>query len=619
MLERYSGPGDLKKYSLSELKQLAGDIRRKILQIVSVNGGHPASSLGAVELAVALHAALDTPQDKIIWDVGHQAYAHKILTGRLAKMDTLRRHNGISGFPKREESIYDTLTVGHASTSVSAAVGIARARDIQKENFAVVAVVGDGSFSGGLIFEALNNAQGLRKFVIILNDNGMSIGKPVGTLAGMITKLRLSNIYRGLKKQTEFMLGLLPAIGRPLRLAVDKLISRTGGIIIRELAKRQKAGFFQDLGFTYFGPLDGHNISLLTVALKYAKDFDRPVLLHVLTKKGKGYAPAEKEPSRFHGVSGFVLETGDLGQTERSYTKVFGEELLKQAAADQKICAVTAAMTDGAGLSAFAEKYPERFFDVGIAEEHAVTFSAGLAADGLKPVVAVYSTFLQRAYDQIIHDAALQKLPLFLAVDRAGLVGPDGPTHHGVFDLAFLRTVPGLILAAPKDANELKDLIKFGLSGSKLFALRYPRGEALFWDAERDARNVELGKGEIVYGQPDAEITVWAIGSMVAPSVKAAKQTGRNICVVNARFAAPLDKELLRETTKKTRKLFTVEENSIRGGFGAAVAEALTELKISLPQVICGVPDNFVGQGSVEELYQDCGLDVETLAKLFDA
>ncbi|MDR1323373.1 MAG: 1-deoxy-D-xylulose-5-phosphate synthase [Candidatus Margulisbacteria bacterium] len=619
MLERYSDPRDLKKYSLHELKQLAGDIRRKILQTVSANGGHLASSLGAVELTIALHAALDTPQDKLIWDVGHQAYAHKILTGRLAKINSLRQYNGVSGFPKREESIYDTLTVGHASTSVSAAVGLARARDIQKDNFAVVSVVGDGSFSGGLIFEALNNAQNLRKFVIVLNDNGMSIGKPVGTLASMITKLRLSNIYRGLKKHTEFMLGLLPAIGRPLRLAVDKLINRTGGIIIRELAKRQKAGFFQDLGFTYFGPLDGHNISLLTVALKYAKDFDRPVLLHVLTKKGKGYAPAEKEPSRFHGVSGFALETGELERSERSYTKVFGEELLKQAAGDKKICAITAAMAEGTGLSAFAEKYPERFFDVGIAEEHAVTFSAGLAAGGLKPVTAIYSTFLQRAYDQIIHDAALQKLPLFLAVDRAGLVGADGPTHHGVFDLSFLRTVPGLILAAPKDANELKDLIRFGLNCSRLFALRYPRGKALFLDAERDARDVELGKGEIVYGQPDAEITIWAIGAMVVQSVKAARQTGRNICVVNARFVAPLDKELLQATTKKAKKLFTVEENSRRGGFGAAVAEALTELKISVPHIICGIPDSFVGQGAVEQLYQDCGLDVETLARLFNA
>ncbi|GBR76915.1 1-deoxy-D-xylulose-5-phosphate synthase [Candidatus Termititenax persephonae] len=621
MLERYSDPRDLKRYSLQDLKKLAEDVRRKIIQTVAVNGGHLASSLGAVELAIALHAALDTPQDKLIWDVGHQAYAHKILTGRLAKLETLRRYNGLSGFPKREESVYDTLTVGHASTSVSAAVGLAQARDIQAQDFAVVSVVGDGAFSGGMIFEALNNAQNLRKFVVILNDNGMSIGKPVGTLARMITNLRLSNFYRAFKKQTEFMIGLIPAIGKPLRNAVDKLVSRTGGIIIQELAKRQKAGFFQDLGLTYFGPLDGHNISLLTVALKYAKDYERPVLLHVLTKKGKGYAPAEKEPSKFHGVAGFAIETGASPPAERSYTQVFGEELLRQAARDKKICAVTAAMADGTGLDIFAKKYPKRFFDVGIAEEHAVTFSAGLAAGGLQPVTAIYSTFLQRGYDQIIHDAALQKLPLFLAVDRAGLVGSDGPTHHGVFDLSFLRTVPGLVLAAPKDANELKDLIKLGLASQKLFALRYPRGAAWFSAEERAAQDLTLGQAEIVYGQAGAETVVWAIGTMVRQALQAVallKGQG-SLCIVNARFAAPLDKDLLRETATSARRIITVEENIISGGFGAAVAEALAELGISVPQTYCGVPKTFVGQGTVAQLYQDCGLDAAALAKVFHA
>ncbi|MDR1998142.1 MAG: 1-deoxy-D-xylulose-5-phosphate synthase [Candidatus Margulisbacteria bacterium] len=617
MLEQYANTGDLKKYSLSELNSLAADIRRKIIETVAANGGHLAASLGAVELAIALHAALDTPKDRLLWDVGHQAYAHKILTGRLDRIGTIRKYKGLSGFPNREESEYDPLTVGHASTSVSAAAGIARARDIQREDFAVLAVVGDGSFSGGMIFEALNNVQHLRKFVVILNDNGMSIARPVGALARMITNLRLSNLYQGLKKQTEFMIGLVPRIGRPLRNAVDKLLKRTGGLLIQELAKNQKAGFFQDLGFTYFGPLDGHNISLLMAAIKYAKNYDRPVLLHVLTQKGRGFAPAEAEPSRFHGVSGFDLQTGALEESEKTYTKVFGAELLACAEQDVKLCAVTAAMGDGTGLTPFAEKYPARFFDVGIAEAHAVTFAAGLAIQGLRPVVAIYSTFLQRAYDQIIHDAALQKLPLFLAVDRAGLVGEDGPTHHGVFDLAFLRTVPGLVLAAPQDGNELKDLIRLGLACGKLFAVRYPRGPALFLEPEREARPLELGRAELVYGAAGAETAVWAVGSMVAPAVQAARLAQKDICVVNARFVAPLDTDLLRQTAGRAKRLITVEENSIRGGFGAAVAEALSGLNISVPQTILGIPPDFVEGGTIAQLHKLCGLDAETLARRF--
>ncbi|MDR2431846.1 MAG: 1-deoxy-D-xylulose-5-phosphate synthase [Candidatus Margulisbacteria bacterium] len=619
MLEQYANTGDLKRYSLNELNELAGDIRQKIIETVSQNGGHLAASLGAVELAIALHAALDTPRDKLLWDVGHQAYAHKILTGRLDRIATLRRRGGLSGFPRREESEYDTLTVGHASTSLSAAVGLARARDLQKENFAVFSVVGDGSFSGGMIFEALNNTQHLRNFVVILNDNGMSIGQPVGMLARMITGLRLSNLYQGAKKQTEFMLGLLPTIGRPLRNAVDKLIKRTGRLIINEVSRHQRAGFFQDIGFTYLGPLDGHNIALLMAAVKYAKSHKSPVLLHVLTQKGRGYAPAAAQPSRFHGVAGFDLKSGQLKYSGLTYTGIFGAELLRYAAADQNICAVTAAMTDGTGLNLLAEKYPERFFDVGIAEEHALTFAGGLAAGGLKPVVAIYSTFLQRAYDQLLHDVSLQKLPLFLAVDRAGLVGEDGPTHHGVFDLSFLRTVPGLILAAPKDGNELKDLIRLGLNSGRLFAVRYPRGQAVFLEPEREARDIEIGRAEIAYGRPGAPTVVWAIGSMVAPALEAAQKIGGNICVVNARFAAPLDKALLKETGQNARRLITVEENSVRGGFGAAVAEALAELKLAVPQTMLGVPDDFIETGTVEEQRRDCGLDAESRLRVFSA
>lgn len=617
MLEKYSGTADLKHYSLQELNVLATDIRQKIIATVAANGGHLAASLGVVELAIALHTALDTPKDKIIWDVGHQTYAHKILTGRLDKIATIRKSGGLSGFPRREESVYDPLTVGHASTSVSAAVGLARARDIKKENQAIFSVVGDGSFSGGMIFEALNNAQQLKNFVVILNDNDMAISKPVGTLSKMITNLRLSNFYQASKKNIESMIALIPRIGKPLAKAADKLINRTGRLIINELAKKQRAGFFQDMGFTYFGPLDGHNIALLVAAVKQAKNYPRPVLLHILTRKGKGYAPAENEPSHFHGVSGFDPETGTLkNPAKKSYTQIFGEELLKQAAAEPKLCAITAAMADGTGLNNFAACYPERFFDVGIAEEHAVTFAGGLAAAGLKPVVALYSTFLQRAYDQILHDVALQKLPVFFAIDRAGLVGEDGPTHHGVFDLSFLRTVPDLIIAVPKDGNELKDLIKLGLSLDQNFAVRYPRGPALFCEPEREAENITLGQAEIVYGSAKAQTVIWAVGTMVKQALLAVSKS-QDVCIVNARFVHPLDKKLLAETLQGAQRLITIEENTVRGGFGAAVAEALTELNISVPQTMLGVPPHFIEYGTVEQLYKICGLDVESLSKVF--
>lgn len=621
LLEKYKGPEDLKKYSYQELQQLAAEMRKLIVEVVSKNGGHLASSLGAVELAIALHAVLDTPQDKVIWDVGHQAYPHKILTGRAAQLSTIRKYKGLSGFPKRGESPYDHFTVGHASTSISLALGLAKARDLNKEEYGVYAVIGDGSLSGGMAMAALNNVCQMRdkNLVVILNDNGMSISKPVGGLSTIITKLRISNFYVNLKTNTEKVLNSLPMVGKPLTKLIEKVVNRTGGIIIHELGKKEIAGFFQDLGFTYVGPVDGHNLPLLMGAIRYAKKFNRgPLLLHVLTKKGKGYAPAEAEPTVFHGPPSFDPETGELKKSSdggKTYTTIFGEEILKQADQNQKICAITAAMSDGTGLQPFAEKYKERFFDVGIAEEHAVTFAAGLAGGGQKPVVAMYSTFLQRGYDQLIHDIALQNLPVFFALDRAGLVGEDGPTHHGAFDLSYLRQIPNLVVSAPKDGNELKDLIKTGLALNVPFTVRYPRGKAIFMSPEREAELLPIGKGEMVLGDCQTETVIWAIGSMVELAIAAAKTSGKTVSVVNARFVKPLDKELLRWTAQKAKKIITLEENIEAGGFGSAVVEALEELNIHVPVKIMALPDKFVEHGPRTQLLADCGLTVEEIIK----
>jgi 1-deoxy-D-xylulose-5-phosphate synthase len=608
MLTEKDFPLALKKLSRTELAKLAQEIREKIIAVVTKNGGHLAASLGSVELAIALHTVLDTPKDKIIWDVGHQAYAHKLLTGRARDFHTLRQYKGISGFCKREESPYDTFTVGHASTSVSAAVGIARARDLNGEDFSVVSVIGDGAFSGGMVYEALNNSHGLKNFVVILNDNGMSISKPVGVIATMITKLRLSNLYTGLKHNTEKMLHRIPMIGTPLANVIERMVNRTAELIITEIGKKEYAGFFQDLGYTYMGPIDGHDTSMLMAAIKYAKNYKSPILLHIMTKKGKGHKPAEDDPSKYHGVPGLDPETGSvISKGTRSYTGIFSEELVRQAEQNEKICAISAAMCEGTGLKTFAEKYPTRFFDVGIAEEHAITFAGGLATEGLKPVVCLYSTFLQRGYDQIIHDVALQKVPVFFAIDRGGLVGDDGPTHHGVFDLSFLRTVPNLIVAAPADANELKDMVLTGLHSNQAFAVRYPRGAAYFATPEREAKQLTIGQAEVITGNIGASTVIWAIGTMVATAVALAKGNP-DICVVNARWAKPIDQSLLKATAEKAKKIITMEENSIRGGFGAAICETLQELEITIPVEIKAIPDRFIEQGNREQLLRDLKL-----------
>lgn len=620
ILEKYNGPGDLKNYSYQELKKLAEEIRAEIIEVVAKNGGHLAASLGTVELALALYSVLDAPKDKILWDVGHQAYPHKILTGRKEQFSTIRQYKGLSGFPKREESPFDHFTMGHASTSISLALGLAKARDINKEDYGVYAVIGDGSLSGGMAMAALNNLCMIKdkNFVVILNDNGMSISKPVGGLSTVITKLRISNFYTGLKYTTEKILSAIPMVGKPLTKIIEKIVNRTGAILIKEFGKKEYAGFFQDLGVTYMGPIDGHNLPMLMGAIRYAKKFNRgPLLLHVLTKKGKGYEPAEKDPTSFHGPAGFNVSTGELKKTDegKSYTKIFSEEIVKQAELHPQICTITAAMSDGTGLQVFAQKFKDRFFDVGIAEEHAVAFAAGLAAENLKPVVAIYSTFLQRGYDQIIHDVALQNLPVFFALDRGGLVGEDGPTHHGVFDLSYLRSIPNLIVAAPKDGNELKDLIKTGLSLNQPFAVRYPRGQASFFEPEREAKDLKIGEAEIIFGEKNHPIVIWAIGSMVQPAVEAAKKSGKKVTVVNARFVKPLDLTLLKATAQNAQKIITIEENVLKGGFGTAVMEGLQELKLTIPVKILGVPDKFIEQGQRQQLIKDCGLTVDNILK----
>ena len=619
ILDNYTGPASLKKMSHKTLRDLAAELRELIIKTTAANGGHIGPSLGAVELSIALHAALDTPEDKIVWDVGHQAYAHKILTGRKDQISTIRQYKGLSGFTKRGESPYDIFGAGHASTSVSAAVGLALARDLAGEDYGVFAVVGDGSFSGGMVFEALNNCEKLCNFAVILNDNCMSISHPVGVISRIITRLRVSNFYTGLKNAADKILKNIPMLGRPLHRTIELLIKRTGGLLLEEISSKEPVGFFQDMGFTYLGPLDGHNITLLMAALRYARTTSKPLLIHLLTTKGKGFKPAELDPVRFHGTGKFNIENGELigSAAVRSYTKVFGEELLLHGRENPKLTVLSAAMPTGTGTEQFGQEFPSRFFDVGIAEEHAVTSAGGMACAGAKPVVAIYSTFLQRAYDQIVHDIALQKLPVLFALDRGGLVGDDGPTHHGVFDLSYLRHIPNMVVSAPADGNDLKDLLLTGLAHNGPFALRYPRGEAYFRQAERLGGELPIGKAEIIYGTERSSIVVWAIGSMVQVALEAAQQSEADVAVVNARFVKPLDRELLAKTVANAQKIITIEENVLAGGFGSAVLEALQELKLSVPVERLGIKDGFVEHGPVAQLRQDCGLTTEALELLF--
>ncbi|MBW7956909.1 MAG: 1-deoxy-D-xylulose-5-phosphate synthase [Deltaproteobacteria bacterium] len=607
VLERIKSPADLKALGPDELRTLAGEVRELIIETVSDKGGHLASSLGAVEIAIALHHVLDTPYDRIVWDVGHQAYAHKILTGRKDEFRTLRQYGGISGFPKPSESPYDAFVAGHSSTSISAALGMASARDLAGSKRKVVAVIGDGSLTAGLAFEGLNQAGHLKKdLIVILNDNEMSISKNVGALSQFLSRKLTGRFAMNLKKELERFIKTIPRFGTRLldiaKRAEDSIITLlTPGML------------FEGLGFHYVGPLDGHDIEALVASLRDVSSSEGPVLLHVLTKKGKGYLPAESDPAAFHGVGPFIRETGKPRKpSKESYTNVFSSSLLDIAASDRRVVAITAAMPEGTGLSKFAEKYPDRFFDVGIAEQHALTFAAGLAREGFVPVTAIYSTFLQRAYDEVFHDVCLQDLPVVIAMDRAGIVGQDGPTHHGLFDIAYLRHLPNMIVAAPKDEDELRHLLYSAVQYGRPVALRYPRGACTGVDTSGPMRQIPLGKAEVLKEGKDAAIL--AIGNMVHPALEAAgrlEKAGVKAGVINARFAKPLDSECILKAASSAGALLTVEESSLQGGFGSAVLELLEERGVQVPVKRLGVPDEFIEHGSQEELRARLGLTAE--------
>jgi 1-deoxy-D-xylulose-5-phosphate synthase len=609
-LEKISSPADLKQLTRQELPDLASELRNRIVDVVSKSGGHLASSLGTVELAIAIHYVFDAPYDKIIWDVGHQAYAHKLLTGRASKFETLRRHGGLSGFTKRSESPYDTMTTGHSSTSISASLGIACANRLNNKSSKVVAVIGDGSMSAGLAYEALNQAGDLHKdLIVILNDNDMSISPNVGAVSSLLSRTFSRQRLQNWRKELGEFLKSLPKIG-------DN---------IYHWAKRSEESFktfitpgmlFEAFNFDYFGPIDGHNLNHLISILDNIKKLTDPVLLHVTTKKGKGYAQAENNPVYFHGVGCFDVKTGNSTSPEcgaPSYTKIFGDFLIELADQNEKIVAVTAAMPEGTGLSSFAKQFPDRFFDVGIAEQHGVTFAAGLATEGFRPVVAIYSTFLQRAYDQIIHDVCIEGLPVIFAIDRGGLVGEDGPTHHGQFDLAYLRSLPNMVVMAPKDENELRRMMVTALNLNGPVAIRYPRGTGMGGELDTPPQPITLGKSEVLTQGDD--LLILAVGHMVQQGLEAhhlLKAHGVHSTVVNCRYVKPLDEDLIASLACTIPKILTAEENALQGGFGSAVVEMLSDRHIGPIKIRrLGIPDQFIEHGAVSILRQKYGLDAD--------
>jgi len=610
LLDTINSPDDLRQVPEVDLPKLADELREAIIETVSKTGGHLAPSLGVVDLTVALHYAFDTPKDKIIWDVGHQAYAHKLLTGRRERFKTLRQYGGISGFPKREESQYDNFNVGHASTSISAALGMVAARDIKGEDFRVVAVIGDGSISAGLAFEGLNQAGHLKKnLIVILNDNEMSISPNVGALSAYLNRMMTGNFYTKLRQETKQFLQNIPRVGESMFNIAKKAEESIKGFMAPGL-------LFEELGFQYVGPIDGHRMDHLLETFRNIKDFTWPVLVHVITKKGKGCEFAECNPSQFHGTPPFDPETGKAASKKQkvmSYTEVFGQTMVALAEDNDKVVAITAAMSDGTGLEQFAAQYPDRFFDVGIAESHGVTFACGLAAEGMRPVAAIYSTFMQRAYDQVLHDLCLQNLPVTLALDRAGLVGEDGPTHHGVFDISYLRHLPNMIIMSPKDENELQHMLKTALEHNGPAALRYPRGTGLGVPMDQELKMLSIGKGEVL--QDGDDVVIIAIGNMVRPAQVAGERLtaeGISAAVVNARFVKPLDEELILRLAKKAGRIVTVEEHALQGGFGSAVLECIEDNRLSAVKILrIGLPDRFIEHGPQAVLRQKYGLDTD--------
>ncbi len=612
LLEKVNSPADLKKFRLRQLEKLTEELREVIVKTVAETGGHLAPNLGVIELTVALHYVFDSPKDKIVWDVGHQAYAHKLLTGRRDKFHTLRQYGGIAGFPKRSESPHDIVDVGHSSTSISAALGLVTAQDFLKQEGKVVVVIGDGSMTAGLAFEGLNNAGHLKKdLIVILNDNEMSISPNVGALSSFLSRKLTGPVARRLKRELESFVSHLPG-GEHLVTAIRKSEDAIKCLLTPGM-------LFEALGFRYVGPIPGHNLETLIDTLRNVKNLEGPTLVHVLTKKGKGYRPAEEEPEKFHGLGPFDIKTGKPKTSKNkppSYTSVFSKTMVRLGEMEPRLVAITAAMPSGTGLKAFSERFPERFFDVGIAEQHAVTFAAGLALGGMIPVCAIYSTFLQRAFDQIIHDVALTNLHVVFAIDRAGIVGEDGPTHQGQFDLTYLRLIPNMIVMAPKDENELQHMLYTAVKCQGPVAVRYPRGAGEGASLDWELKEIPIGKGEIL--REGEDILLVAIGNMVYPALKAADllaKEGLSATVINARFVKPLDEDLITEWALRTGRVVTIEENTLLGGFGSAVLELFQQKGLRLPVKRIGLPDKFIEHGAPALLREKYGLTPEKIAE----
>lgn len=611
VLEKIQKPNDIKKLSDNEIKILQKEIREFLIQSISVTGGHLASNLGVIELTMALHLSFDLPKDKIIWDVGHQSYTHKILTGRKEGFESLRQYGGMSGFPKAVESDCDCFNTGHSSTSISAGLGLAKAREITGEDYNVVSVIGDGALTGGMAYEALNNASILKSnFIIVLNDNNMSISENVGGMSHYLAGFRTADAYRDLKNNVMNSLNQIPVYGEKMVKKIRNTKSSIKQLFIPGM-------FFEEMGIIYLGPVDGNNINEMKKIFAEAKRVDGPVLVHVITHKGSGYPPAERNPSRFHGAEPFDIETGlpVKKKTVANYTDVFATVMKKMGERDEKLVAITAAMADGTGLKRFSNLYPERFFDVGIAEEHAVTFAAGLAKAGLTPVFAVYSSFLQRAYDQILHDVCIQNLHVIFAIDRAGLVGSDGETHQGIFDLSFLATIPNMTVMAPKNKWELSDMLKFAISYDGPIAIRYPRGTA--YDGLKEYRQpIELGKSELIH--EGSRVAVFAIGSMVKTAKRVCdilKENDIDATLVNARFAMPIDYDMVDKLARENELLVTMEENVRSGGFGEHIISYIQQEDIPMKVLPIAIPNAYVEHGNVEQLKKDLQLDADSIVE----
>ncbi len=616
MLEKINSPEDVKRLNTEEKKQLAEEIRKYIIEIVSENGGHLASNLGVVELTIALHSIFDLPKDKIVWDVGHQTYVHKIITGRREELKTLRKLNGIAGFPKSKESDTDCFNTGHSSTSISAALGMARARDIKGEDNSVLAIIGDGALTGGMALEALNDTGWSQtRMTVILNDNEMSISQNIGGISMLLSKLRTKRTYNKSSDVAKKVILKIPGIGKPIVKIVRRMKRSIKQLIIPKM-------FFEDIGFRYLGPVNGHDMEELERMLKISKQLEGPVLIHVLTKKGKGYPIAEQNPDKFHATSPFTIETGESKkEKKKDYSKVLGEKLVELAKKNDKIVAITASMKDGTGLTKFAKQFPKRFFDIGIAEQHAIGVAAGMAKEGVIPVVPIYSSFYQRAYDQVIHDVAIQNLPVIMCVDRAGVVGADGETHQGTLDMSFFRLVPNLTIMAPKDFKELEAMLEFAVSLNKPVVIRYPRGGEDEKKLEKQEK-LELGKAEIL--KEGKDLSIFAIGKMVARAMNLAEkiekeQPDMTVEVINVRFLKPIDKETIKQSIEKTKQVITIEDGTIINGLATAVQEMILEEDSQEIKVKnYAYPDKYIEHGAVEELEKIYGLDIETMKGDFE-